>query len=185
MIAIAAGLSLIEGRWAGEFRVWVPLAIAAASIGIASAVVVWYTRCRKVGGAMPLRPVAVIEMVLSAGAAAFIDVVACAVICWQICGTDPWLVAPGFVLLTGIAAATSLPLGAGVLDAGLFALLTSRLGAEHENALASVLCYRLCGPGLTVLVGGLSFGLARSSQCTAAPSVTTSGQSKERSRKAA
>jgi hypothetical protein len=185
MITIAAGLSLMEGRWNDESRGWAPLAVAGAAAGIAVAVVVWSTRYRHAGRSLPVNPLALIEMSLAAGAAAIIDVVACSLICQQICGTDPWLVAPGYVLLTGIAAATSLPLGAGVLDAGLFALLTSRLGAEHENALAAVLCCRLCGPGLTLLVGGLLLGLVGASGRTAMPIGTISGQSQESSRRAA
>ena len=124
-------------------------------------------------------------MAFAALGAAAVDVVTCAAICWLLCGTDPFVVAPGYVLLTGVAAASSLPLGAGVLDAGLFALLTSRLGVQTPDALAAVACYRICGPGLTLLTGGLVLVLDGDAGITALSNGAGSVKSRERMREAA
>jgi hypothetical protein len=85
--------------------------------------------------------------------ASAVDSLCVAVVCWLVCGADPLAVWPHYVLVGLVASATGLPLGLGVVDAGLYAVLTQRLGVAPAAALAGVVVCRALGPGLSLLLG--------------------------------
>jgi hypothetical protein len=51
-----------------------------------------------------------------------------------------------------------MPLGAGVLDAGCWFVLCHQMGCTPVAASAVVICYRVLGPGVTLLTGVVSMG---------------------------
>lgn len=156
MVGFAAATLVLNGQWTDDAMGRTQLGGAAAVGCIAVGVGVWCIARKRAQLAVKLKPGAAVRMVLAACAASAFDVAGLCTICALICGADPWSVAPAYVLLSGVAAASTLPMGAGVLDAGLYALLTTRLGVDQPSAVAAVLCYRVCGPGLTIAVGGVT-----------------------------
>lgn len=123
--------------------------------------------CTAVWGARRLRLLSAGVGWRRAGAAACastvatgVDVVSVAWVCWLVCGADPVELWPQYVLVGMVASATGLPLGLGVIDAGLYVVLTQRLGVAGPSALAGVALCRALGPGLSVAVGASSL-LAR------------------------
>jgi hypothetical protein len=61
--------------------------------------------------------------------------------------------APKFVMLAMCASLTMLPMGLGVLDVGCWLILTDGHGVSPAVAGAAILCYRLLGPGVTLVTG--------------------------------
>jgi hypothetical protein len=56
-----------------------------------------------------------------------------------------------------IASASTIPMAAGILDAGCYFALTHSCGTTPEAATAIILCYRAIGPGITLAAGAASF----------------------------
>ena len=88
--------------------------------------------------------------------AAMCDVSAMSVVAWQLADAAPDRFAPRFVVVSMLGALSMLPLGAGVLDAGCWFVLCHQMGCTPAAASAVVICYRVLGPGLTLLAGGVS-----------------------------
>ena len=153
MVGFAASALVLNGQWTEDAMGRTQLGGVAAVVCIAAGIGAWCIARKRAQSGVELNPAAAVRMTLAACAASMFDVAGLCAICAMICSADPWAVAPAYVLLSGVAAASTLPMGAGVLDAGLYALLTTRLGVDQPSAVAAVLCYRLCGPGLTLAVG--------------------------------
>jgi hypothetical protein len=95
--------------------------------------------------------------------ASLIDTSAACVSAWMHAGVEPWVLAPRFQVLGMVSAASTMPMGLGVLDASFYAVLTRDLGVAPDQAVMTVTAYRLLGSGTTLMVGvfTLAIGLAK------------------------
>lgn len=91
-----------------------------------------------------------------AGAATLCDVLAAVTLAWGLAGADPVWFAGAYCGLAAVSAASSLPLGIGILDLGLWSLLVLHTGATPAGAAIVVGAYRLTGPVTTLALGAVS-----------------------------
>jgi len=86
---------------------------------------------------------------------------------------------PLFIFASLIASASTIPMAAGILDAGCYFALTHSCGTTPEAATAIILCYRALGPGITLAAGAASFLLvpARTSLQSLQPAPPPTSQS--------
>ncbi|MCC7387996.1 MAG: hypothetical protein IT431_04425 [Phycisphaerales bacterium] len=87
------------------------------------------------------------------------DVAGATVLAWGLIGVDPLWFAEAYIALASAAAASTLPLGVGPLDLGLWALLVLYSGASPREAAGVVAAYRLTGPITTLGMGVVSMTL--------------------------
>jgi hypothetical protein len=96
------------------------------------------------------RLIAVVGCGLAAGIA---DAMAAGVLSQSICRVAVADFAPWYVLVSVVAVVSQLPAGIVVLDVGFWFVLTRVFDAPPAAASATVLLYRLAGPGLTLGAG--------------------------------
>ncbi|MFZ4576501.1 MAG: hypothetical protein ACOYN0_19115, partial [Phycisphaerales bacterium] len=103
------------------------------------------------------------------------DLASVAVIVFAIAGVGPVSFLPVFVLVSIAATASMVPFGAGVLDTGVWLVLTTKFNVPSDAAIACLLLYRVCGPGITLACGLLSLvtpsGVSQTVQTTGTPTV--------------
>jgi hypothetical protein len=104
------------------------------------------------------------------------DAAALALVLVLAAGIDPMQVLPALQLVSMAGAASGLPLGLGVFDAGAVTVLTAAAEVPVPAALAAVAVYRLTGPGLTLVLGLCSLG-PRLPQAVRAARAAVSGAS--------
>jgi hypothetical protein len=137
---------------------WIKIGLAAGCIGF-TLMAAWGIRRLRL---LPrgVRWSAAAGSLAAAVFASLADLVSVSIVCLLVAGVSPSQLWPHVVLVGIVATAAALPLGIGVIDAGLFLVLTQRLGADERSAVAAIACVRACGPGLSVTLGVLSL-LAR------------------------
>ncbi len=128
---------------------WQIAAIAGVALFAAGAGVWRKVRKARTGGIV-VRTGSLVGVALLASG---LDVMSAAMVAWIIAGVAPVDFGAIFVLIALASAASTVPLGAGVLDAGAWYALTAHFGVPTGEALICVATYRICGPGLTLLLG--------------------------------
>jgi hypothetical protein len=91
-------------------------------------------------------------------AATLVDALAFGACAWAMAGADAMVVAPLFVLAGFAAGVSTVPMGVGVLDAGLYTALVHGAGVEEGAAVAIIAVYRAAGPMVTLVLGATSAG---------------------------
>lgn len=98
-------------------------------------------------------------LTLGAMLGTLVDAASFGLVAWIVAGLHPLAIMPMVVLVGFVGAASTLPLGLGVVDAGLWWVLTQVARVPHAESLATIVMYRACGPGLTLGLGVVSMGM--------------------------
>jgi len=112
-------------------------------------------RRKQLGSARPrrLKLAAVVFFAALANAA---DASAMALIAYTLAGVPPFTFAAWYVMIAAVGSLSTLPLGLGVLEVGCCVTLTGCFAVDARLSLLIVLVYRLLGPFITLLAGGVS-----------------------------
>ena len=144
---LAASAAMAAGNWWGR---WGAAATVIAALLAGS---LWHWT----HGLTSREPGRWVATIMLATAASVCDLGGAAVAAWAIAGINPLSFAVMHVLISAAGAASMLPLGVGVVDAGLWLVLTQSFKVDSVTAGTVVLVYRCCGPGVTLVVGAVSF----------------------------